>query len=800
MEVMDRQKVKISVRNLVEFILRSGDIDNRIAAQDKDAMQMGAKLHRKIQKRMGASYHPEVTLRRVVEFDTFDIQVEGRADGIIEEERICIDEIKGVFKDLERMEEPVPVHLAQAKCYACIYAREKELAEIDVQMTYCNMETEDIRRFRESYKADELEEWFMDLMHRYEKWARFQIEWREERNASVKQVEFPYDYRKGQRELVSSVYRTILRKKKLFIQAPTGTGKTLATVFPAVKAVGEGLGEKIFYLTAKTITRTAAAGAFNTLKEQGLKYKVITLTAKEKICFCDKAECNPEYCSYAKGHFDRVNDAVYELITGQDAVTRSVLEEQAEKWQVCPFELGLDTAIWMDAVICDYNYVFDPNAHLKRFFGEGVKGEYLFLIDEAHNLVERGREMYSASLCKEEILRVKRQVKHIDVRLTKRLEECNRQLLELKRNCDGVTVLDSVMHIYLKLLSLMAEMERFLEDYKQFAEREDVLKLYFEVRMFITVYEKLDENYLIYAELAKDGEFFLRLFCVNPAVNLKEYIEKGNSTILFSATLLPIQYYKELLSTEKDDYAVYAETVFEESQSRLLLGTDVSTRYTMRGEKMYRRYAEYLYEMASAKEGNYMSFFPSYHFLEQVYDAFVELADRKQSASEGREEYNVGQIECLVQAPYMSEEAREIFLEGFEEEREGSLMGFCVMGGVFSEGIDLAKERLIGAVIVGTGLPQVCLERELLKNYFDARGQNGFDYAYVYPGMNKVQQSAGRVIRTEEDRGVILLLDERFREARYRNTFPREWKGIQYCNIHNVRDQIQSFWSGSSVK
>lgn len=311
------------------------------------------------------------------------------------------------------------------------------------------------------------------------------------------------------------------------------------------------------------------------------------------------------------------------------------------------------------------------------------------------------------------------------MRLTKRLEECNRQLLELKRNCDGVTVLDSVMHVYLKLLSLMAEMERFLEDYKQFAEREDVLKLYFEVRMFITVYEKLDENYLIYAELAKDGEFFLRLFCVNPAVNLKEYIEKGNSTILFSATLLPIQYYKELLSTEKDDYAVYAETVFEESQSRLLLGTDVSTRYTMRGETMYRRYAEYLYEMASAKEGNYMSFFPSYHFLEQVYDAFVELVDRKQSASEGREAYNVGQIECLVQAPYMSEEAREIFLEGFEEEREGSLMGFCVMGGVFSEGIDLAKERLIGAVIVGTGLPQVCLDGTL-EELFCARGQKGF--------------------------------------------------------------------------
>lgn len=791
---MDRHVVKISVRNLVEFILRSGDIDNRIASQDKDAMQMGARLHRKIQKRMGATYHPEVTLRRVVDLGQFDVQVEGRADGIIEEKRICIDEIKGVLKDLERLEEPISVHLAQAKCYACIYAREKELDEIDVQMTYCNMETEEIRRFRIEYRTEELEKWFMELMRRYEPWARFQIEWREVRNASIKQIEFPYDYRKGQRDLVASVYRTILRKKNLFIQAPTGTGKTLATVFPAVKAVGEGLGEKVFYLTAKTITRTAAAGAFDTLREQGLQYKVITLTAKEKICLCDTAECNPDYCPYARGHFDRVNDALYELITGEQDISRSVLEAQAEKWQVCPFELGLDTAIWMDAVICDYNYVFDPNAHLKRFFGDGVKGEYLFLIDEAHNLVERGREMYSASLCKEEILRVKRQVKEIDVRLTKRLEECNRQLLELKRECDGVTVLDSVMHIYLKLLSLMAEMERFLEDYKQETVREDVLKLYFEVRSFITVYEKLDENYLIYAEIARDGQFYLRLFCVNPAVNLKEYIEKGNSTVLFSATLLPIQYYKELLSTRDDDYAVYAETVFEEEQSLLLLGTDVSTKYTMRGETMYQRYAEYLYETASAKEGNYMAFFPSYAFLEEVYEAFADMIEGRQGETECSE------ITCLVQAPYMSEEAREIFLEGFEEERKGSLMGFCVMGGVFSEGIDLARERLIGAIIIGTGLPQVCLERELLKNYFDARGQNGFDYAYVYPGMNKVQQSAGRVIRTEEDKGVILLLDERFKERRYRNTFPREWKGIRYCNIHNVKDQIQSFWSGNSSK
>ena len=614
---MEKQLIRISVRNLVEFILRSGDIDNRIASSDKDAMQLGAKLHRKIQRQMGADYRAEVTLKRVISYEGFDIQVEGRADGIIDTEgEVCIDEIKGIFKELDTMKEPIEIHLAQAKCYACIYAEKQKLERVGVQMTYCNMETEEIRRFKEEYEAEELEEWFLNLVGRYEKWARFQAEWRKVRNNSIKKVVFPYEYRDGQKKLAASVYRTILRRKKLFIQAPTGVGKTMATVFPAVKAVGEGLGEKIFYLTAKTITRTVAEQAFSILKEQELSYKVITLTAKEKICFCEKAECNPDYCPYAKGHFDRVNDAVFELINTRDDISRSVLEQQAQKWKVCPFELGLDTAIWVDAVICDYNYVFDPNAHLKRFFGEGVKGDYLFLIDEAHNLVERGREMYSADLYKEDLLKVKRLVKGVDGKLARKLEECNKQLLELKRECDGIQVLNSAAHIYLKLLSVMAEMERFLEEHKEEAVREDVLELYFDVRAFVSVYEKLDENYMIYCELEGDGRFKLRLFCVNPAVNLKEYLEKGNSTIFFSATLLPIHYYKELLSTEKDDYAVYAESAFSTSQRLLALGTDVSTKYTLRGEKMYLRYAQYLLTVATAKKGNYMAFFPSYKFME----------------------------------------------------------------------------------------------------------------------------------------------------------------------------------------
>ena len=802
MKGMEEQVIRISVRALVEFILQSGDIDNRIASADKDAMQMGARMHRKIQRQMGSSYHPEVTMKIQVPFEGFTLQIEGRADGVMEtDEGTVIDEIKGVFKNLDTMKEPVQVHLAQAKCYAFIYGEKNGLDSMGVQMTYCHLETEEIRRFRSEYEMEELRKWFYELTDQYEKWARFQVEWKKLRNQSIKQTEFPYEYREGQKDLVTSVYRTILRKKKLFIQAPTGVGKTMATVFPAVKAVGEGLAEKLFYLTAKTITRTVAQQAFEILKEgphrengqisesEQMRYKTIVLTAKEKICFCDKAECNPDYCPYAKGHYDRINDAVYEMITETDDLSRSAIEQQAKKWQVCPFELGLDLSLWADAVICDYNYVFDPNARLKRFFGDNVKGEYLFLIDEAHNLVERGREMYSASLYKENIMKVRRLVKERDGKLARQLEDCNKQLLALKRECDGCQVLGSAGGIYLKLLSVMAEMERYLEECTEEEIREEVLALYFEVRMFETIYERLDENYMIYSEIDKEGKFQIRLFCVNPSVNLKESLDKGISTVFFSATLLPIRYYKELLSTEKDDYAVYARSVFDKKNRLLMVGNDVSTRYTRRGEKMYRRYALYLKEMALAKTGNYMAFFPSYRFMEEVYECFLDMV----------EEENI-QLDCLIQAPYMSEEAREIFLEGFEEERDVSLMGFCVMGGIFSEGIDLSEDKLIGAAIIGTGLPQVCRERELLKEYFDKKEIRGFDYAYVYPGMNKVQQSAGRVIRTEEDRGIILLLDDRFQEKRYKETFPREWEGYQMCNIKNVKEKIRKFWDQTSSK
>ena len=777
--------IRISVRNLVEFILREGDIDNRTGGgQDPENMQMGSRIHRKIQRQMGSDYQAEVPLKTEIVCDGFTLKIEGRADGLIHtKEQVMVDEIKGVLRELDRVQEPAGIHLAQAKCYASMVAEQEGVDEIGVQMTYCQMETEEVKRFQYSYQSNELKVWFDEVIRQYEKWAKFQIEWRKARNASIKGIEFPFPYRKGQRELAVSVYRTILRKKKLFIQAPTGVGKTISTVFPAVKAVGEELGEKIFYLTAKTITRTVAEQAFETLREQNLKFKVITLTAKEKICFCEETSCNPDDCPYAKGHFDRVNDAVYELLMQEDVMSREVLQAQARKNKVCPFEMALDVSTWVDGVICDYNYVFDPDARLRRFFAEGGAGGYLFLIDEAHNLVERGRQMYSAELCKEDFLAVKKLVKGEAPRFAKRLEACNKILLAMKKECENYKVLDNISHFGIQLMNVLSETDRYLEECVDKEVRETVLDFYFQVRSFLNIYDGLDENYVVYTEYQENGRFVLKLFCVNPAANLQKCLDKGNSAVFFSATLLPIQYYKRLLSTEKDNYAVYIDSSFDTKKRLLMNGVDVSTRYTMRSREMYQRYAIYIFRVVKAKMGNYLIFFPSYRFMEDVYQEFTQLL-----ASDEEE------MELVIQQKHMDEEERENFLRAFEMGREKSLIGFGVLGGIFSEGIDLTNEKLIGTLIIGTGLPQVCNEREILKSYFDQKGLYGFDYAYRYPGMNKVLQAAGRVIRTEDDRGVILLLDERFQREKGKEIFPKEWADCERCRLDIVEEKIRLFW------
>ena len=863
-------EISISVRRLVEFVLRHGDIDNRHHAGADNAMQEGSRIHRMIQKRMGPEYQAEVALKMTFEEEKYFLTLEGRADGIIQtEDRVVIDEIKGTYRDPVKWKEPMPLHLAQAKCYAYIYGTQQNLSEVQVRMTYCHIPTETLRYFYQDYTMPELTEWFQALMAAYRRWADFTWDWREIRQNSIKGLSFPFPYRDGQKELVANVYRTIYHKKKLFMEAPTGVGKTISTIYPAVQAMGQGMGEKLFYLTAKTITRTVADDTLEILRKKGLHFKSVILTAKEKICFMEETECNPEYCPYAKGHYDRINDALYDLLMTQDSFSREKIEEYAAKHQVCPFEMCLDMSLFADAVICDYNYLFDPHVYLKRFFGDSVGGEYLFLIDEAHNLLERGREMYSAVLVKEDFLALRLELKKTIVsdtsentrkseisgqmtlnmtgesadasilidqtstvlyppddklnalsgvkhkgrrggrsilvregyadKMVYHLEKCNQEMLAMKRECEGCCLVEDIDSFVQPLMRLRAVMDDYLAEQEdgQLPVRDLLLDFYFEIGHFLEMYELMDENYVKYTQLGDDNSFRLKLFCVNPAANLRQCMARGRSSILFSATFLPIQYYKKLLGGTPEDYEVYAKSVFDAEKRALFIADDVTSKYSRRSDEEYANIAAYIEEIVKNRHGNYMVFCPSYAFLYRIYEQYAE-----RYGGEGRE--------CLIQGESMGEADREEFLSRFRgndmldlqadiameiEEEDSILIGFCVLGGIFSEGIDLKNDSLIGAIVVGTGLPQVCFEREILKNFFDEEGENGFDYSYRYPGMNKVLQAAGRVIRTTEDVGIIALLDERFLQGSYRRMFPREWESFEEVSLDTVAKRVERFWN-----
>lgn len=796
---MEQETLKISVRTLVEFIFREGDIDSTgLGVRNTEAMAQGSRIHKKIQKRMGLGYEAEVPLFTLVTLasrdteDTFKLKVEGRADGILRDgPEITVDEIKGVYMDIHQLKEPIAVHKAQAMCYAYMICERENPAFISVQVTYCHLETEETCRFRETYTNLEISQWFQDLIAKYEPWAVYEYDWKLRRNASIQHVEFPFPYREGQRELAACVYKTIEHKKKIFIQAPTGVGKTISTVFPSVKAIGECLADRLFYLTAKTVTQTVAQDCFQLLSKQGLAFKALTITAKDKLCLLgEQPACSPLTCPYAKGHYDRVNDSVYDMLTHETDMHRDTILSYAEKHRVCPFEMCLDASLFADGIICDYNYAFDPNVYLRRFFSEGKKESFLFLIDEAHNLVERARNMYSATLIKEHFLHVKKLLKTESMRAHQpevkyafkifiaALDKCNKTMLEWKHECDEFELLTDISSFSLELMRVINGFELLAKEVRELPERETILNFFFDVRHFLNMYDLLDDTYRIVADYDASKNFRIRLQCMDPSARLEHGLSFARGTAFFSATLLPLRYYKEQLSTSEDDYAVYAKSSFQTSQRKIIIANDVTSKYTRRNENEYRKIAAYIEQFIAARQGNYMVFFPSYAFLEHVHH-LLNVPD---------------QTEVLVQNPSMTETEKEAFLESFDTESSHTLVGFCVMGGIFGEGIDLKEDRLIGTAIVGTGLPQVCRERELFKQYYDTRKGNGFDYAYLYPGINKVFQAGGRVIRTIHDRGIILLLDERFTTQSYLRLFPREWIPYEVTNQTGLSEILRGFW------
>lgn len=814
MYVIKDNVIKLSVRGLVEFICRSGDIDNRTGGfSDVRLMQEGTRMHKKIQKSMGASYRAEVPLKielpETVDDIDYIIRLEGRADGIISDfheeadgsktpvGKVIIDEIKTMQSDVEKLEQPVPVHEAQAKVYGYIYMVQNHLSGIGVQMTYANPETEKIKRFTKEYSKEELTEWFETLINSFKRWSDFVFCEREKRTASIKKLSFPFEYRKGQKKMVTGVYHCIGEARNLFIQASTGVGKTISTIYPAVCAMGQSKADKIFYLTSKTITRTVAEETFSILRRQGLSMRTVTLTAKDKICILEERNCNPVKCERAAGHFDRINDAVYDMITHEMVIDREKVMEYAKKHCVCPFEMSLDISYWCDGIICDYNYVFDPNVALKRYFGEGNRGEYIFLVDEAHNLVDRARQMYSAILVKEDFLTIKKYVKDTDRALYNSLEKCNAGLLEYKRKCDTIDVIDYLGTFPAALERCYVRLQHFLEHHKNHPQQEEILQFFFTLRHFLNMYDCMDEKYLIYTKHDENNHFYMKLFCVDPSTNLSERLAQGRSAVFFSATLLPVNYFKEMLTADTQDYAVYAQSSFDSKKRRIVIGKDVSSRYTRRNAGEYRKVCRYIAETVQVHPGRYLVFFPSYGYLQQVKENYEQMykPDEIIMGAEGGTPKLTAEQNLIVQLPSMKEQEKENFLSLFENvQGSGSLLGFCVMGGIFSEGIDLKRESLIGTIIVGTGIPMISKERNLLRDYFDGCGKDGYAYAYVYPGMNKVLQSAGRVIRTEEDCGVIILLDDRFLTPGYEKLYPREWNEVYPATKHNFKNILADFW------
>lgn len=771
---------RVSVKQLVEFVLRKGSIDQRHRSEHT-ALE-GARIHRKLQKEAGASYQKEVKLAKTVQLNGKELILEGRADGIITEaEEIVIDEIKTsepAFEDL--LPEQVDLFWYQAMVYGHLYAEAEGLIDITIQLTYFQTTEEKITRQRRHYQAAELAVFFQDTLDKYEEWLIFQQEWRKIRNQSMQSLTFPYDeYRKGQRELAVAAYKTILTERKLFVEAPTGTGKTISTMFPAVKAMGEEQFERFFYLTAKTITRQVAEDAAEALARRGMRMKSVTLTAKDKICFMDERICTPDYCPYANGYYDRLNEGLWDLLHHEDQFTRPVIETYARKHQLCPFELSLDVSLWCDAIVGDYNYLFDPTVYLRRFFEEENK-ENVFLIDEVHNLVDRSRNMYSASLNKSLFLQVKKAMKDYP-KITRSLNKINQVFLQMRdvlAEKDFIRQKEPVTSLVDAVYRFTEKAKEWLAEYPEAPQQEEMLGLYFECLNYVKISELYDDHYVTYIEKTS-YDLIIKQFCIDPSYLLAQSLNKGKAAILFSASLSPISYYQDILGGGAEALGYRLSSPFP-PEHQLVLVEGIKTTYHYRQQNIPQIVAS-LEALVTAKKGNYLFFFPSYRFMDEVYEAFSAQSDAR----------------ILLQDTKMNEEERENFLAQFQADPTETIIGFCVLGGIFSEGIDLRGTRLIGTAIVSVGLPQISEEQNLIKEYYDESRQ-GFQYAYQIPGMNKVLQAAGRVIRDTQDQGVVLLLDERFLSPNYRQYLPPHWQLQPVKGATEIQQQARHFWQHTS--
>jgi DNA excision repair protein ERCC-2 len=774
--------LRISVKSLVKHALRAGDL--LLDVWEPKVNLEGIRAHQRIQKSRPDEYSSEVRVSRQFLKGDFKVEIQGRIDGVFQyPDQTIIEEIKTTAQSLDQLEtHQGHLHWGQAKVYAYLYCEDHALDEVDVQVTYFDVETGETRERIDRFTRSELVSFFDAALDTYVGWQTAVEDWIELRNNSIRDTAFPFSsYRPGQRELAVRVYRAIAKNNQLLAQAPTGIGKTIASIFPAIKAMAEGFTDRIFYLTARTTGKTAAEKAIEILNDAGLRLKSVTLTAKDKICFNPDRACNGEECDFARGYYDRVGGALEDFLN-TDRLDRGGVEELARRHRLCPFELSLEIALWADLVIGDYNYGFDPRVSLRRLLEEG--GEYTFIIDEAHNLVDRSREMFSAELEKRPLMRIRRALKNSHPNLWRALGRVDSQLRKLNLLCKeaggSVTLDEAPINLEKPLTRFVRETQRSLSSRTgtPIKAKEELLDQYFACYRFLNVFEQFDDNYATC--LFPDGtDLKLRLYCMDPSPQLKQILKRSRAAILLSATLVPIRYFREILGCSDAAGEFVLPSPFPRRNVCSMLCDSVSTLYRDR-EETREEVAQLLHTFVSQRVGNYLLFFPSYEYLEMVLDCFFRL--------------DTSGLEIILQKPQMPEEHRDQFLKTFSENRKKTLAGFVVMGGAFGEAIDLGGNRLTGAAIVGVGLPGVSLERELIREYFTKSRNSGFDFSYRYPGISRVLQAAGRVIRSETDRGSILLIDRRFSQGLYRQLLPREWSPTLVRTGDDVKKTLQRFW------
>ena len=780
----------LPIRRLVEFLLRTGSIDSRFTGFDR-ALE-GARLHRKLQRaavKEYPDYQAEAALKQDYTCADIAYTLEGRADGIFTDKdgTPTIDEIKTTTLPPEFITgEQSPEHWAQAQIYAAIYARQQGLPAMRVRLVYYQVDEDLEFTFNHDYSVDALDAIVTDLLTQYAPWAKRSAKWQRMSRASRQALPFPFaSYRPGQRAMMNAVYKTCTEGGQLLCQAPTGIGKTMSVLFPALKAVGEG--GPIFYLTARGTTRAAAENALTLLRaaDPDLKLRSVTLTAKDKICLQEHRECTPEACPYANGYYDRVKAALWDGLDTH-ALTADALQALARKHKVCPFELGLDLSLWCDVVVGDYNYLFDPVVHLMRFFE--TAGDYLFLIDEAHNLPGRARDMHSASLCKSVLYDAKKRLGKGKSSLKNALTKVNNIFIEWRHRCEEVPGDSRFGRTYFEksraedfdraLTKLCEPLEIWLDEHRDPSETHDaLLQLYFDIRAWLRVADTFDNHFVLQIS-AVGSEVRAAMLCLDPSDFLAADFAKGRAAVLFSATLAPAGYYKDLCGLP-DARAVALRSPFDPANMGLWCARQVSTRYKDRADSI-AKVSDLLAVMAAAQPGHYLAFFPSYSYLQQVWEDFAARYPDQPT---------------LCQESSMDEGQRTEFLAQFLARDGKPLLGFAVLGGVFGEGVDLTGESLIGVAVVSPGLPQIGPRQEQLRDYFEETRGAGFDYAYRYPGMNKVLQAAGRVIRTPQDRGVVLLIDDRFLAPDTRRLMPPHWEHLRVVDSADAwKDELAAFW------